>query len=302
MLSIASLTESSLVNHLIALPATTSTPVSSLTPQRISRQDQIQWALKQAIKQRQFSLYYQPQFNLQTQQLIGVEALIRWHHPELGMIPPGEFIPLAEREGQIVDIGYWVLTEACSQYRFWQQQGCPPFKLAVNLSLKQLMQPDIVERIAAILQKTHMPPQYLQLEVTESLIYENIDQIINTLNSLNRMGIQLAIDDFGTGYSALSVLKHLPIHSLKLDRSFLDDLNSLSKSSVILESIINLGHRLHLNVIAEGVENQDQLCMLKSLHCDVAQGYFLSYPLTVEKLTRHLTVAFGLESTAILLS
>jgi EAL domain-containing protein (putative c-di-GMP-specific phosphodiesterase class I) len=267
-----------------------------------SRHQILQKSLNTALGNQEFSLCYQPQFDLQNNQLIGVETLIRWHHPDLGPIAPSEFIPLAEQGGQIIEMGYWVLSEACSQYQRWQDRGFPPFKLAVNLSLKQLKQPDLVQRIEQILQATQMPSQQLQLELTESLVFENFDQIIVILKELNQVGLQLAIDDFGTGYSSLSVLKHLPIHTLKIDKSFLDDIKIVSKASVILESIINLGHRLKLNVIAEGVENQEQLQILKSLRCDVVQGYFYSHPLNTEKITHyfhHLFSPDGLAKVAI---
>jgi EAL domain-containing protein (putative c-di-GMP-specific phosphodiesterase class I) len=292
MLSFSSLIESSNFDNLFTPRNLLKSSFSTFFTKPLSRYEVIRRSLAPALANQEFSLCYQPQFDLRNNQLIGVEALFRWHHPELGSVPPSEFIPLAEQGGQIIDMGYWILAEACSQYQHWQRQGFPTFKLAVNLSLEQLKQPDFVRRIQRILQDTQMPPQHLQLEVTESLVFENVDQVIAILKDLNRLGIQLAIDDFGTGYSSLSVLQHLPIHILKIDRSFLDGLKVVGKARVILESIINLGHRLKLNVIDEGVENQEQISILHALRCDVVQGYFYSRPLTTEKITHYFDHIF----------
>lgn len=253
-----------------------------------TRKDRIKWALPKAIIDKEFRLDYQPQWDAQGKNLIGVEALIRWHHDELGNISPMEFISLAEESGLMVTIGEWVLQEACQQYQTWQKQGLPHFFLGVNLSLQQLQEPDFVQKVEWIMWKTRMPPQQLQLEVTENLIFKDLQHTISVLKKLKHIGILLAIDDFGTDYSSLSVLKNLPIHSLKIDKSFLDDLNTCPKAKIILESIINLAQRLQLTVIAEGVETESQLQLLQSLHCDIIQGFLFSPPLNVDNINHYL--------------
>ena len=243
--------------------------------------------LCQALENQDFSLSYQPQIHLATGELFGVETLLRWQHPQLGFISPAHFIPIAEKTGLIVPMGYWVLRQSCRQYQQWQREGIAPFKLSVNLSLRQLQEPDLVQRIQEILRETGMNPQHLALEITESLMFQEPDKAIARLHQLKRLGIQIAIDDFGVGYSSLSYLKDLPIQTLKIDKSFLDDLLTIQKNQVILQSIIELGHRLTLNIIAEGIENQEQLTVLRQMNCDYGQGYFFSRPLEFSDITQY---------------
>ncbi len=243
--------------------------------------------LCQALENQALSLSYQPQIHLGTGELLGVETLLRWQHPQLGMISPADFIPIAEKTGLIVPIGYWVLRQSCRQYQQWQREGIPPFKLSVNLSLRQLQEPDLVAQIKAILQETDMNPQYLALEITESLMFYEPEKAIARLNQLKHLGIQIEIDDFGVGYSSLSYLKDLPVQTLKIDKSFLDNLLGTKKNQVILHSIIELGHRLALNIIAEGIENQEQLTLLRQMNCDYGQGYFFSRPLDFPAITHY---------------
>ncbi|MBE9204366.1 EAL domain-containing protein [Synechocystis salina LEGE 06099] len=252
------------------------------------RKQYIKQALTKAVTERGFSLDFQPQWDGQGINLVGVEALIRWQDHRLGSISPTEFIPIAEEVGLVTGIGEWVLGAACRQYKMWQAQGLPPFLLGVNLSLQQLQKADFVETIQRILEETAMPPAQLQLEVTEGLIFKDLQHTIGVLRDLQRLGVRLAIDDFGTGYSSLSVLKELPVHTLKIDKSFLADLETHQKAEVILESIINLGQRLHLIVVAEGVETESQLHLLQSLQCDVLQGFFFSCPLNEDRMTHYL--------------
>ncbi|MEB3160398.1 MAG: EAL domain-containing protein, partial [Synechocystis sp.] len=187
------------------------------------------WDMVQALEQEDFFLYYQPQIDLSTGQLWGVETLIRWQHPQFGAISPATFIPIAEKSGLIVPLGYWVLKQSCQQYQKWRTLGIHPFKLSVNLSLRQLQEAELVPRIQTILQDTQMNPQNLALEVTESLMYQDPEKVIARLTRLKQIGIQIAIDDFGVGYSSLSYLKDLPLNILKIDKSFLDDLFSTPK-------------------------------------------------------------------------
>jgi EAL domain-containing protein (putative c-di-GMP-specific phosphodiesterase class I) len=236
-------------------------------------------ALVTALQEKQFLLNYQPQIDLRTGEILGVEALMRWQHPQKGLISPAEFIPVAEERGLIVPMGYWALEASCRQYQAWLAAGMRPFKLAVNLSMRQLQEADLVERIAEILTTTGMDTRYLTLEVTESCMVQNQDRVIAHLSSLQKLGIHIAIDDFGVGYASLSVLKNFPVHTLKIDRSFLENLIPSSRNHVILGSIIELGHHLKLNLIAEGIENLHQLQVLRGMNCHYGQGYFFSRPL-----------------------
>ena len=259
--------------------------------------------LSQALERDELFLDYQPQIDLETGQLSGVESLVRWHHPRLGRISPADFIPIAEETGLIIPMGYWILRRACQQYKQWQSLGIASFKLSVNLSLCQLKDPNLVPVIRSILIETEINPDYLELEITESFMVSDISAAIATLTELRKLGIQIAIDDFGTGYSSLSSLKNLPIQTLKIDKSFLDDLLVTNKNQVILQSIIELGHRLKLQIIAEGIENEGQLKMLKAMNCDCGQGYFLSRPLHLEALIHYFRqVKLGIHLPQLLFS
>lgn len=243
--------------------------------------------LRKALDRGEFVLYYQPQLDLQTGRLIAMEALIRWQHPQLGLVPPYQFIPIAEENGLICPIGEWVLRTACAQNRLWQEAGLPPIRVAVNLSGRQFQQQNLVRTIAQILQETSLDPHYLEIEITESVAVQNIEFTISVLEELQRMGIHVSIDDFGTGYSSLSCLKRFPLNTLKIDRSFIRDLALNSNDAAIAKAIVSLGQGLNLRVIAEGVENQEQLAFLCSIGCDGVQGYFFSKPVPTDLATQY---------------
>jgi EAL domain-containing protein (putative c-di-GMP-specific phosphodiesterase class I) len=211
-----------------------------------------------------------------------MEALVRWQHPKLGLVTPNEFIPLAEETGLIESIGEWVLQTACMQNRAWQVAGLPPMRIAVNLSARQFHQQDLAKTIARVLAETRLEPGYLEVEITESIAMQNIDFTVSVLQELQEMGIQIAMDDFGIGYSSLASLKRFPLHKLKVDREFVNDLTTDPKDAAIIKSVVALGQGLELKVIAEGVETPEQLKFLRSVNCDGMQGYFFSKPLPAE--------------------
>jgi diguanylate cyclase (GGDEF)-like protein len=230
--------------------------------------------LRRAIENNELITYYQPQVDIITGKIVGLESLLRWKHVSLGSIPPSKFIPLAEETGLIISIGNWVLRQACLQAIAWQDMGLPPIKIGVNLSIKQLQQKDFLDSINQILQETKVNPNYLELEITEGIMMDNVTEKIVLLNKFRKMGIKLSIDDFGTGYSSLSYLKNLPVDTLKIDRIFIEYITHNEHDCAIVASIINLSHSFHLKVIAEGVETSEQVDLLKSLGCDQIQGYF----------------------------
>jgi diguanylate cyclase (GGDEF)-like protein/PAS domain S-box-containing protein len=234
--------------------------------------------LRHALARDEFFLHYQPQVNLQTGAVIGVEALIRWNHGSQGVISPADFIPLAEELGLIVPIGEWVLRTACAQMQAWHSAGLPKISVSVNLSVLQFKQKNFVDVVEKALQETGLDPQYLNLELTESMMMDDVDLAVIALGKLRAMGVKLSIDDFGTGYSSLSYLKCLPIDELKIDQSFVRDITSDPNSAAISRSIIALAHSLKLTVIAEGVETKAQLNYLAEHHCDAIQGYYFSRP------------------------
>jgi EAL domain-containing protein (putative c-di-GMP-specific phosphodiesterase class I) len=226
-----------------------------------------------------FSLVYQPKVDLRSGRLFGVEALLRWHHPELGSIPPQRFIPLAEESGLIVPIGDWVLHTACRQVRAWRDAGLAPVTVSVNVSPRQFEEARLVERVAAALAASGLPAGALELEVTESLIMRDLAQSVEKMRELEAMGLSLSIDDFGTGYSSLSALKSFPISRLKIDKSFVSELAENRDDQAIALAVLSLGHRLNLRVIAEGVETAQQCAFLRDHECDEMQGYLYSRPL-----------------------
>ncbi len=248
----------------------------------------IEGDLRNALERGEFLLYYQPQVDMRTREIVGVEALIRWQHPELGMVPPARFIGLAEETGLIVPIGAWVIREACRQSRQWQLDGLGHLRMAVNLSARQFSQQDLVESVATALKDAELSPEYLEIELTESLVMADVDHAIGILRELKALGVKLSIDDFGTGYSSLSYLKRFPIDVLKIDRSFVNDITVDPDDAAIVTSIISLAHSLRLLVIAEGVETIEQLTYLRKHECDQIQGYFFSRPLAAEAMTRML--------------
>jgi EAL domain-containing protein (putative c-di-GMP-specific phosphodiesterase class I) len=233
--------------------------------------------LRRSIEKGEIFLHYQPQVEIDTGRLVGVEALVRWDSPELGLVPPARFIPLAEDTGFINQLGKWVLNEACRQMMRWQESGLFVPKIAVNLSVKQFERGSIVGMVADILKETGLAPERLQLEVTESVIMNTGDALV-FINDLNSIGVGLAIDDFGTGYSSLAYLKQLPVQTLKIDRSFIKDISTDANDEAIAIAIIQLGKSLNLSVIAEGVETNEQAEFLLRHGCTLAQGYLFSRP------------------------
>lgn len=250
---------------------------------------QIETDLRHAIERQEFCLYYQPIVSLATGQLTGFEALVRWQHPERGLVSPAEFIPVAEETGAIEQIGWWVLREACTQWRIWQTafEFEQPLTMSVNISGKQFAQPDLIHKVERILQETGCASSSLKLEITESVLMERNKASIAVLEELRNLGIQLSIDDFGTGYSSLSQLYNLPINTLKIDRSFISGMGSRAKNTEIVKAIVTLARNLGMDAIAEGVETSQQLTQLQELNCQFGQGYFFSKPVdskTAEKL------------------
>ncbi len=235
--------------------------------------------IHRALDNNEFNLVYQPQINLRTGEIVGVEALLRWDHPEHGIISPAEFIPFAEESGLIVDIGFWVLKTACAELSRWRIAGLPEIRMAINVSARQLMEQHIVDDILKILKDYDIPGNFIELEITENAIMDDMDSVIRKLQELSSHGITIAIDDFGTGYSSLSYLHKLPIHTLKIDRSFLKECCINKGDNTIINTIVAMAKGLNLNVVAEGVESQAQLEYLREIECSEAQGYLFGKPL-----------------------
>ena len=244
----------------------------------------LETSLRRAIQNEEFLLHYQPQVSVDSLAITGVEALVRWQHPQLGLVSPAEFIPLAEDTGLIVPIGEWVLRTACLQARRWRDQGFAPIRIAVNISARQFHDRDLAQTVIRILEETDLPPNCLALELTESSIMQNADFAAGMLRRLKSMGINILIDDFGTGFSSLASLKRLPIDALKIDQSFVRDATTDQDDAALVMAIITLAHNLRLTVIAEGVETEDQLRFLQLLRCDQIQGGFFSKPLPADSL------------------
>lgn len=240
--------------------------------------------LHNALANNEFYLDYQPQVNLKTGTIESVEALVRWRHPTRGFVPPDVFIPIAEECGLIIPLGKWILENACTQAKIWEKQGLPPMKVAVNLSLGQLFQQDLVEMVQDILHRTNLDPSFLQLEITESMTM-NIDQMTQLLHELKALGIQIAVDDFGTGYSSLSYLKEFPIDCLKIDRTFVRNVPHNPNDEALVSMIISMAKHLRLKVVAEGIEEVEQLSFLIDGGCDYIQGYLFSKPISPQQIT-----------------
>nr|MBA3439267.1 EAL domain-containing protein [Pyrinomonadaceae bacterium] len=245
---------------------------------------QLETDLRRAIEREEFLLHYQPIVELATGAIRGFEALVRWQHPERGMVSPGEFIPLAEDTLLIIPIGEWVLRQACRQIGRWQEQAgaSAPLWMSVNLSIKQFTQPNLPEQVNRILQETNLDPRNLKLEITESLMMENIETAIDMLTRLRALGIELSIDDFGTGYSSLSYLHRFPLSTLKIDRSFVSNMDESNGNTQIVRTVVTLARSLGMQVVAEGVETEEQLLLLGTLGCEYGQGYLFSPPVGVE--------------------
>jgi len=242
-------------------------------------------ALRRATERNQFSLHYQPKVDIASGQITGVEALLRWNHPDFGMVPPMQFIPLAEETGLIVPIGRWVLQEACAQNMAWQRRGLLPVTMAVNLSPRQFADPHLLNDIDLALFSSGMSPVLLQLEVTESMVMRNVARAVRVLDAIQSRGIRLAIDDFGTGYSSMSLMKQFPIDTIKIDRSFVRDLPQDTEDCAIAEAIIGMGKALGMTIVAEGVETSDQEAFLRAHACDEMQGFLFSKPVTAQEMT-----------------
>jgi len=239
----------------------------------------LETALRRALERREFRLHYQPVVSLTTGQITGAEALLRWKHPERGLVPPLEFIPLAEENGLILEIGAWVLKEACRQMKEWQDKlGQPHLEIGVNLSSRQFQVPGLVAQVADVLQETRLSPRSLRLEVTESLLMDKHPRVAQTMTELRAMGVRIDLDDFGTGYSSLSYLHQFPIDTLKIDRSFIQRIGSTDEALEIVNTILALASSLDMEVVAEGVETEQQLVLLRQMRCSYAQGYHLSRP------------------------
>ena len=251
--------------------------------EKISERLTLEKDLRYAIKNKEFVVYYQPQIDIAKSELVGMEALVRWIHPEKGLIPPIKFIPIAEESTLIVSIGEQVLYEACLQNKKWQDSGYKKIPVAVNLSARQFQQLDLCDKIKSILDKTGLSPSYLEIEITESIAMKDLDTTIRLLNELRSIGVKVSLDDFGTGYSSLNYLKKLPINNLKIDKSFVDEITTLKSEKVIAKAVIVLAHDLNLTVIAEGVETPEQLSFLKIQDCDKAQGYLFSKPIPADE-------------------
>ncbi len=266
--------------------------------QSILKRVQMEKGLRKALEYDELMLCYQPQIDLKTGNIVGSEALVRWKHPELGMISPADFIPIAEETGLIVQMGQWILRKACEQNMQWREKGHLPITVSVNLSARQFQQKNLVENVTQILKETGLDPKYLELEITESIAMHNEEYVITKLNELKSIGINIAMDDFGTGYSSLNYLKEFPIDTLKIDRSFISDIKGKeSESAEICSTIIAMARNMKLKVIAEGVETAEQLDFLMKRNCDEAQGYLFSKPLTSEEF--HLLYQSVQEAVAV---
>jgi predicted signal transduction protein with EAL and GGDEF domain len=256
---------------------------------RIAERVALESSLRHGLEREEFAVHYQPQVSISSGRVVGTEALVRWQHPERGLILPAEFIPVAEDTGLIVPLGAWVLRTACVQNKAWQDAGLPPMRVAVNLSARQFQSRDLPNTIAQVLEETGLDPRCLQLEITEGVAMQDVDFTIAVLRELREMGVGIAIDDFGTGYSSLSYLKVLPVNAVKIDRSFVRDLTVDPNDAAIASSIIAMAHNLKLEVIAEGVETEEQLAFLKGRDCDEMQGFLFSKAVPAEAVAKMLT-------------
>eukprot|EP00003_Mantamonas_plastica_P029827 TRINITY_DN7157_c0_g2_i1.p1 TRINITY_DN7157_c0_g2~~TRINITY_DN7157_c0_g2_i1.p1 ORF type:complete len:311 (-),score=59.44 TRINITY_DN7157_c0_g2_i1:21-830(-) len=244
--------------------------------------------LREALTHNQFELHYQPKVDLRTNRICGLEALIRWNQPGRGYISPMQFIPVAEETGLIGKIGEWVIMEVCRQIAQWDEQSIPPLPIAINLSPRQLIEGRITETISRILSDTGTPAARIVLEITETVMMQDIKKSAAILDELRHLGLQIAVDDFGTGYSSLAYLKRLPINSIKIDRSFVRDVTIDSDDAAITRTIIAMGHNLGLRVVAEGVETTEQMDFLRESDCDEAQGFLIATPLPPAEIVHHI--------------
>ncbi|RYG56470.1 GGDEF domain-containing protein, partial [bacterium] len=265
---------------------------SSMSASAIHRLE-IENDLRRALQKGEFLLHYQPKWDLETDSIAGFEALVRWMHPQRGLVPPNEFIPIAEETGLIVPLGFQVLKTACMQAKIWSTCIARPLTMAVNVSARQLQLPEIVPLIAQVLEESEFSPHCLILEITESSIMERTGDMLDTLNALKSLGVRLAIDDFGTGYSSLAYLRSFPFDYLKIDRQFVTNVHEEGGNGVIVSSMITLAHALNLLVIAEGTEQIEEVAHLKHLGCDMAQGYYFGRPLPANEMELKLGFQVG---------
>lgn len=249
-------------------------------------------SMRKALQNEEFVLYYQPQMDIETEEIIGTEALIRWNHPVLGLVPPAKFIPIAEENGLIVPIGEWALRTACAQNQMWIDKGFIPMKISVNLSTRQFLNRNLIDNVKQILSETNHDPRYLELEITESMTLD-VEYAIEVLGEMKKLGIQICIDDFGTGYSNLYYIKLFSIDRLKVDQSFVRDIMTDTNDADIVATIISMAHNLGIDVIAEGVETEDQLNFLKTLKCREVQGYYYHRPLPADQIEQLFTKCTG---------
>lgn len=249
----------------------------------IERQS-VETDLRQAIGRQEFMLNYQPKIDLETGAVVGVEALIRWHRPRHGMVPPARFIPVAEESGLILPIGRWVLDTACRQARAWQNEGLAPISVAINVSAVELRAKDFLSNVKQILEQTRLEPRYLEIELTETFMMQDWKSTAEILRALKGLGVRIALDDFGTGYSSLSYMKRFPIDALKIDQSFVRDMTTDSDDASIVSAVIDMGRSLNMRVVAEGIQTHDQLQFLKERHCPEGQGYYFAPPIPAEQL------------------
>jgi EAL domain-containing protein (putative c-di-GMP-specific phosphodiesterase class I) len=251
----------------------------------------LQEQLRNAVARSEFVLLYQPQVDLRTGKVFAVEALVRWMHPEQGLLPPAKFIPVAEETGLIVPIGDWVLHEACRQNKVWQDAGLMHMNVCVNVSARQFRENNLIKRVRNALRESGLDAKYLELEITESLIMQNVEQSVATMEELEKLGVQISIDDFGTGYSSLSALKTFPVARLKIDKSFINNLPSNESDKAVASAVISLGQKLNLRVIAEGVETAAQVDFLRENNCDEMQGYHFSKPISAHEIDQLIRAA-----------
>ncbi len=266
---------------------------------KASKRFELETSLRRAIDNQEFLLHYQPRVAIDSLQIVGLEALVRWQHPQMGLVPPGDFIPLAEETGLILPIGEWVLREACRQNREWQDKGFARMRIGVNISARQFQQQQLSETVMRILEEAELGPEFLELELTESSIMSHPEATIDVLTKLQTKGVAISVDDFGTGFSSLSYLKRLPIDSLKVDQSFVRELATDPDDAALVMAIVSLGHTLRLRVVAEGVETQEQLRFLRLLRCDEIQGYLISKPLPVTGIEQLLALPMPLSPEAV---
>jgi EAL domain-containing protein (putative c-di-GMP-specific phosphodiesterase class I) len=263
---------------------------------RAVERQSIEQSLRIALERQEFALHYQPQINLGTGEITGAEALIRWTHPIRGLVPPAQFIPVAEDCGLILPIGNWVLREACRQARAWVDAGLPLTTMAVNISAIEFRDENFLEGVLAILKDTGMNPRSLELELTETVLMKHPESTESILNTLRARGVRVAVDDFGTGYSSLSYLRKFPIDALKIDQSFIRQITATPDDTAIVIAVISMGRGLHLRIVAEGVEAQEELAFLRAHQCNEAQGYYFSRPVLPQQFAKLLET--GISETA----